>query len=114
VGLISSLVYDAGMAKPAPLLDVACPCCQAQLRVDSATGAVISSKEPEKPPVIEDLQEAVTRLKGESARRDEAFRKSFEQHRNQADVLSKKFDELLKQAKETPDDVPPVRPFDLD
>lgn len=102
------------MAKSAPLIDVACPCCQTQLRVDPATGAVISTKEPEKAPVIEDLQEAVTRLKGESARRDEAFRKSVEQHRSQADILSKKFDELLKQAKESPEDAPPKRAFDLD
>lgn len=103
------------MAKPAAgLLDVSCPCCQASLRVDPATGAVISHKEVEKPRAIEDLNEAVNRLKGAAARRDEAFQKSVQQHRSQADVLNKKFDELLKQAKESPAEAPPKRPFDLD
>lgn len=103
------------MAKrPAPLIDVQCPCCQATLRVDPVTGAVIGHKEPEKPRTFEDLSDGLTRLRGEAAKRDEAFRKSVEQHRSQADVLSKKFDELLKQAKETPEEAPPKRPFDLD
>lgn len=108
-------MYDADMAKPSSgLIEVQCPCCQATLKIDPATQAVISHKEAEKPRAIEDFSEAVTRMKGEAARRDEAFRKSMEQHKSQADVLSKKFDELLKQAKETPDDAPPLRPFDLD
>jgi len=103
-----------GSAGPAELFEVQCPCCEAMLKVDPVTRAVISHKEKEKPKVIEDLAAAVQRLKGESGRRNEAFEKSFEQHRNQKDILNRKFDELLKQAQADPDSPPPLRDFDFD
>lgn len=100
------------MAKP--LIEVACPCCQAVLKIDPETRAVISHKVQEKPPVIEDLAAAVAKLKGEPGRRDELFRKSFEAEKSMGKVLDRRFDELLKQAKETPDAAPPRRDIDLD
>lgn len=95
------------------LFEVTCPCCKATLKVDPSTQAVISHKEHVKPPTISDFAKAVADLKGESARREEAFQKSMQAEKKQADVLSKKFDELLKQAKQGPQDKP-VRDFDLD
>jgi hypothetical protein len=96
------------------LFEVACPCCDAKLKIDPETRAVISHQIPEKPPAIEDLAAAVAKLKGEAGRRDEVFRKSFETEKMHGKVLEKKFDELLKQAKENPDDKPPTRDIDLD
>lgn len=96
------------------LFEIQCPCCDATLKIDPQTRAVISHRQPEKPPVIEDLAAAAARLKGESARRDEAFRKSFESHKAHGSVLEKKFDELLRQAKEDPEKDPPKRAFDFD
>ena len=95
-------------------LEVECPCCQAQLKVDPKTGAVLTHKLPEKPPAIEDLPAAVAALKGESAKREEIFQKSFANQKTRQSVLDAKFDELLKQAKESPDDGRPPRDFDLD
>lgn len=95
------------------LFEVTCPCCKANLKIDPVTEAVISHKEAVKPPTISDFAKAVADLKGESARREEAFQKSFQAEKKQADVLSRKFDELLKQAKSDPNDKP-VRDFDLD
>ena len=70
---------------------------------------------PEKKPVIEDLAAEVAKLKGAAGRREEAFQKSFAAEKNQGNVLNRKFDELLKQAKESPDTgAPPKRPFDFD
>jgi hypothetical protein len=103
------------MAKPdKALIDVECPCCQAALKVDPETRAVISYKASEKPRSVEDIDDAYTNWKGEAARREEAFRKSVEAEKMSKDVLSKKFDELLKQAKEKPDVKPPTRDIDLD
>jgi len=102
------------MAKPRDLFELKCPCCDATLKVDPDTRAVISHKAPEKPAPVEDLASAVTRLKGEAARREEAFRKSFEAEKVHGKVLEKKFDELLKQARESPDLPPPKRDIDLD
>ena len=95
------------------LFEVTCPCCKATLRVDPDTQSVISHQEPVKPPSIRDFSKAVEDLKSEAARREAAFQKSVETERKQADVLSRKFDELLKQAREAPDEKP-VRDFDLD
>ncbi len=96
------------------LFEVACPCCDAILKVDSETCAVIAHTVPVKPPAIEDLAAAVAKLKGEAGRRDEVFRKQFEAEKSHGKVLEKKFDELLKQAKENPDVAPPRRDIDLD
>jgi hypothetical protein len=95
------------------LFEIECPCCQAMLKVDPETCAVIAHKIPEKPRPIEDLAAEVAKLKGEGARRDELFRKSFEAEKSHGKVLEKKFDELFKQAKENPDLKPPTRDIDL-
>jgi hypothetical protein len=96
------------------LIEVECPCCQASLKIDPETRSVISHKAAEKPRTVEDMDAALNLLKGEAARREEVFRKSVEAHKKSKDVLAKKFDELLKQAKESPDTGPPQRDIDLD
>lgn len=96
------------------LIEVPCPCCGALLQIDPELKAVISHKEKEKPPVIEDLSAAVQKLKGEEARREELFQKSMEEHKGHQKVLERKFDELFKQAKDSPVGPPPKRPFDFD
>jgi len=96
------------------LFEVKCPCCQAMLKIDGELRAVISHEEPVKAPSIGDLHEAVQKLKGEAGRRDEVFRKSFETEKNQGNVLNRKFDELLKQAKSNPEFGKKPRDFDLD
>lgn len=95
-------------------LEVKCPCCEAILQVDTQFGEVISHKEKEKPKTVEDLQVAVQKLKGEEARRAELFDKSMASHKTHQQVLERKFDELFKQAKDTPEGPPPKRPFDFD
>jgi hypothetical protein len=96
------------------MFDVACPCCQAVLKIDPETQAVIAHTIPEKPRAIDDLAAEVAKLKGEGARRDEVFRKQFEAEKTHGKVLEKKFDELFKRAKENPDLTPPKRDIDLD
>jgi len=102
--------YDSGMA----LFDIQCPCCGATLRIDAETQAVIYHREPERKAPIEDLHAAVQNLKGEAARRNDIFEKSFTSHLGAEKVREKKFEELLKQAKEDKSGKPPNRPFDLD
>jgi hypothetical protein len=96
------------------LVEVQCPCCQASLKIDPATSAVISFKASEKPRTVEDMDAAMNLFRGEASRREEAFQKSVAAHRKSKDVLARKFDELLKQAKESPDTPPPQRDIDLD
>ena len=84
------------------------------LQIDSELQMVINHREPEKKPLIENLTDADQQLKGEAARRNDVFEKSFASHLSGDKVREKKFDELLKQAKESKDSIPPKRPFDLD
>ena len=95
------------------LWDVRCPCCEAFLKIDPETRAVISHKAPERPKPIEDLAAEVAKLKGAEGRREEAFQKSFAAEKIHGKVLEKKFDELFKRAKENPDTKPPTRDIDL-
>ena len=98
----------------ADVFEVKCPCCHAVLQVDGETETVLTHREIPKKPLIEDLTSAVQQLKGDAARRSEIFDKSFDDHLNSAKVREKKFDELLKQAKETGEQAPPKRAFDFD
>lgn len=96
------------------MLDVVCPCCQATLKIDPNTQAVISHQAKPKPRPIEDLSAAVAALKGESARREEVFQKQLAEQRTHHAVLDRKFDELLRQAKQSPDTGPRTKDIDLD
>jgi len=100
-----------GMARE--LFEVSCPCCQSTLKIDAEIRAVIAHAEPEKKPVIEDLAAEVAKLKGAPGRREEAFQKSFAHEKNQGQLLNRKFDELLKQAKENPEFGKKPRDIDL-
>jgi hypothetical protein len=96
------------------LLKVKCPCCDAELHIDAATEAVIRHVEAQKPAMFSDMEAAVARFKGEKGRRDDAFEKSVADHKSRADILNKKFDEMLKLAKENPNEPPPKRDIDFD
>ncbi len=95
-------------------MEIECPCCGSTLQVDPETRVVIRHREPERKPAIEDLHTAVQQLRGEADRRNDVFEKSFASHRSGEKVREKKFEELLKQAKEDKSGAPPKRPFDLD
>ncbi len=96
------------------MFDIECPCCQALLKIDPETRAVIAHTVVEKPLPISDLAAEVAKLKGAGARREEQFQKQFETEKSHGKVLEKKFDELFKRAKENPDTTAPVRDIDLD
>jgi hypothetical protein len=107
-----NLDYHKAMSKG--MFEVECPCCQAVLKIDPETCAVIAHTVPVKPMPISDLAAEVAKLKGEGARRDEVFQKQFEAEKSHAKVLEKKFDELFKRHKESPDVQRPMRDIDLD
>jgi hypothetical protein len=102
------------MAKESKLITVQCPCCEAELHIDPATQAVIRFEAHEKRSPLANFDTAYEHMQGSAGRREDAFQKSLESHKNQADILSKKFDEMLRLAKENPDAPPPKRDIDLD
>lgn len=100
--------------KRSELIAVSCPCCQAELQIDPVTQSVISHKEHVKPRSMADLETAMDHFKGAADRREDAFQKSVNEHKQHKQVLDRKFDELLKQAKENPNEPPPKRDIDWD
>ena len=100
--------------KTAPPFEVACPHCNALLKVDPAVEAVIAHKPPVVPKTFADLEDAARAMKEQDSRKESIFRQSVEAEKHKADLLEKKFQEAVKRAKETPDTGRPIRDFDLD
>ena len=95
------------------MFDVVCPCCDAILKIDPETRAIIAHTVPVKPLPIDDLAAEVAKLKGAGDRREQLFQKQFEAEKSHGKVLEKKFEELFKRAKEDPDTKPRTRDIDL-
>jgi hypothetical protein len=92
--------------------EVICPCCQATLVVDEGLKRVVRHAEPERSDKPK-LDEAHKLLEDARARREAIFAQSVESERTRGDVLSKRFEEALKQASTEPI-TKPKRDFDLD
>jgi hypothetical protein len=101
------------MAKLKSELDVACPCCGALLVIDTNLGRVISHQEPARED-MPDLDAAQRILAESKARREAVFQQSVEAEKTRGDLLSKRFEEALRQAHQEPVGPPPKRDFDLD
>ncbi len=93
--------------------EVACPHCNAVLKVDPETKAVIAHTAPVAPKMFADFEAAASAMKEQEGRRESLFRQSVEAEKNKATLLEKKFQEAMKKAKESPD-TKPIRDFDLD
>ncbi len=93
--------------------EVACPHCNAVLKVDPETKAVIAHTAPVAPKMFADFEAAASAMKEQEGRRESLFRQSVEAEKNKATLLEKKFQEAIKKAKESPD-TKPIRDFDLD
>jgi hypothetical protein len=100
------------MAKLKSELEVACPCCQTILVIDTNLGRVVSHREPDRGNKPE-LSEAERILAAEAARRESIFQQSVDHEKTRGDALSRRFEEALKQAREEPI-TKPTRDFDLD
>jgi ribulose kinase len=102
------------MAKEQPAFEITCPCCNAVLKVDPATKAVIGHTAAVQPKMFSDIEAAARAMKEQDSRRDSIFRQSVENQKHASDLLEKKFQEAVKKAKESPDTGKPIRDFDLD
>jgi len=94
-------------------LKVTCPCCQAKLTVDPVLGAVLAHEAPPKTGPNIDLENARGILEEQRRQREDKFADSFFQETHKEDILTKKFEEAMKKAKDAPAGKP-IRDFDLD
>lgn len=94
-------------------IQVVCPCCGATLTVDPSLPAVLDHKLPAKPQVLAELKDAANFVKEEATRREEKYQQIVEAEKNKGKVLDRKFQELLKKAKEEPL-TKPLKDIDID
>ena len=99
--------------KESPTIQVACPCCGAALTVDPSLPAVLDHKLPARPQVAAKMEDVPRIVKEEASRRDEKYQQFAEAEKNKGKVLDRKFQELLKKAKEEPL-TKPLKDIDLD
>ena len=99
--------------KKEKISEVTCSDCGAMLRIDAATGLVVSHTPAPRKRMFEDLETAAKAMREHDERKESIFRQSVEAERNKEDLFEKKFAEALRKAKDVPDGKP-LREFDLD
>jgi hypothetical protein len=95
------------------IFEVTCPDCGAMLRIDGATGLLVSHTSAPRKRMFEDLETAAKAMREQDERKESIFRQSVDAERNKADLLEKKFAEAMRKAKDAPEGKP-LREFDLD
>jgi len=101
------------MAKKTPPIEITCPCCHTKLTVDAELAVVLSHEAPPKAATGVDLTDAHGILAEQEKRREDKFRESWAAEQKKEDVLTRKFEEALKKAKDQPVEKP-MRDFDLE
>ena len=94
-------------------IQIVCPCCGVTLTVDPSLPAVLDHKLPSRPQVAAKMEDVPKLVKEEATRRDEKYQQLVEAEKNKGKVLERKFQELLKKAKEEPI-TKPLKDIDLD
>jgi len=95
------------------IFEIVCPDCGAMLRVDAATGVVVSHTSAPRKRMFEDLETAAQAMRAQEERKESIFRQSVDAEKNKADLMEKRFAEALRKAKDAPEGKP-LREFDLD
>lgn len=88
--------------KEASTIQVTCPCCSSILSIDVPLATVLSHKEPTRPQPVTHLKDAPKMLKEEATRLDQKVQNLLEAEKSKSKVLDRKFQALLKKAKEEP------------
>ena len=72
------------------------------LKIDAASGAVISHTPAPRKRTFEDLETAAKAMREHDERKESLFRQSVEAEKNKEDLFEKKFAEALRKAKDAP------------
>jgi len=91
---------------------VVCPCCKAELVIDGMTRTVLHHAPAPTAPPITDLAVEVGRLRAAGEEREQAFQRSLEAERTREGRMDRKFEELLRRARQGPAGKP-IKDIDL-
>ena len=90
-------------------IEVTCPCCQARLLVDSASGLVLQTLSRK---TAYSFDEALQKEKDRKSRSDQLFAKAFDDEKRRQETLEEKYRAALRSKEDLEE--PPPRPLDLD
>ena len=90
-------------------LQVRCTCCDATLTVDSLTGNVLFTKQPDKKSVS--FEDALNQVRKDQETASDRFDQAFETEKGRKDLINQKFEEAMERADELE---MPIRDIDLD
>lgn len=91
--------------------NIICPCCEANITIDSETGAILAHEEKAKKlGSFEDLKNDLAKQK---ELRENLFAQEMSSQKDRQRILEEKFKEALKRA-DTDSDKPFRNPLDLD
>src|SRR5580692_816514 len=93
--------------------EVACPDCGAMIKIDAASGVLVSHTSAPRKRMFEDLETAAKAMREHGERTESIFRQSVDAEKNKKDLLEKKFEEAMRKAKDAPEGKP-FREIDLD
>ena len=91
--------------------NIICPCCEATLTVDAATGALLAHEEKKK--VHGSFEDLAGELSKKKELREQLFAQEMSSMKDRERLLEEKFQEALKRA-DTDSDKPFRNPLDLD
>ena len=91
---------------------VTCPCCNGRLTIDPEVEAVVAHEAPPRQRSGLGLDEALSSLGGQAAKREQLFKEQLKAEQSKGKVLDRKFQEGLKKAKDDPGK--PLNPMELD
>jgi len=91
---------------------ITCPCCNGRLTIDPTLEAVIAHEPPPRRRSGLGLDQALSSLGGQAAKREQLFKEQLKAEQSKGKVLDRKFQEGLKKAKDQPGK--PINPMELD
>lgn len=94
-------------------IEINCPCCEATIVVDRATGVVLhhtEKKDPNKAGSIAEIMQDLAAKKESSAK---LFEREMSSMKDRERLLDEKLQEAFKRAKESKDEKP-LKPIDLE
>lgn len=94
-------------------LEITCPCCEARILVDRATGVIIRHDAKADAKGSGSIADIMQGLAAKKASSEQLFRREMDSMKDRDRLLEDKLQEAVKRAKEMKDEKP-IRPIDLE
>jgi hypothetical protein len=94
-------------------LEIICPCCDATILVDRATGVIISHEAKKDPKTAGSIAEIMQGLAAKKESSEKLFEREMSSMKDRERILDEKLQEAMRKAKESKDEKP-IRPIDLE